>query len=413
MGAGISGLAAAHGLRERGVPVTLFEASARAGGVIRSSRVGDRLLEWGPQRLRLTPALASLTRRLDLEACIVRAPSNAPLYIARGGRLHEVPRSVRDLAAGSLLSPAGRFRVLLEPLTPGVRSDETVAAALSRKFGTEAYRVLLGPLFGGLFGSDPADMRAADSLNGFIDRAGAPRSLLIHALRLGGSADVPDAISFTDGLGTLPEALARSLGSDVCLEHPVNALERTDAGWVIDAGGSEVGPFDGVVLAVPADMAGRILRSVTPATADRLAGLVYNKLAIVHMAADGTRTPGFGYQVAFDEPLETRGVTFNDWLFDRRDVVTSFLGGARNRRLTEWSDDRIAAIAATEFRQLTGRSAEVIEISRARIPSFDGSWRALDGLELPAGVSLCAGYLERPGVSGRLAQAERVAAKLV
>lgn len=393
--------------------VTVFEASGRAGGVIRSSSTGEQVLEYGPQRLRLTPSLSELVARLGLHDTMLRAPDDAPIYMVRGGRYQAVPRSIRALWTAPILSPTGRLRVMLEPLTRSVKPGETVAAALSRKFGDEAYRVILGPLFGGLYGSDPSSMRAADSLCGFVARAGSPRSLLLHGLRLTAAGRAPAAISFQNGLGELPDALARALGGDLLLEYAVTSMDRTDAGWILDAGGSEEhGPFDHVMLAVPADAASRALRFVAPEAADRLAGLVYNRLAIVHLRADGSPIPGFGYQVAFGESLETRGVTFNDWLFDREGIVTVFLGGAGNPQLVEWPDDRIAAIAESEFREITGRSAEALEVSRPRMPAFDESWKALDGLELPEGVSLCAGYMGRPGVPGRLAQAERMAAEL-
>lgn len=392
--------------------VTVFEASGRVGGVIRSSGTRGQVREYGPQRLRLTPSLSELVAGLGLHDTMLRAPDDAPIYMVRGGRRQAVPRSIRALWTAPLLSPAGRLRVMLEPLTRSVKPGETVAAALSRKFGDEAYRVILGPLFGGLYGSDPSSMRAADSLSGFVARAGFPRSLLLHGLRLTAVGRAPAAISFRNGLGELPDALARSLGGDLRLECPVTSMVRMDAGWVLDAGGSEHGPFDHVMLAVPADAAGHALRFVAPEAADRLADLVYNRLAIVHLRADGSPIPGFGYQVAFGEPLETRGVTFNDWLFDREGIVTVFLGGAGNPQLPDWPDDRIAAIAESEFREITGRSAEALEVSRPRMPAFDESWKALDGLELPDGVSLCAGYMGRPGVTGRLAQAERMAMKL-
>jgi oxygen-dependent protoporphyrinogen oxidase len=168
VGGGISGLAVARGLRERGVECTLFEASARAGGVLRSSRQNGHLLEWGPQRLRLTPELRRLVDDLGLADELLLAPPDAPLYVVRDGKLHAVPRSISALLRASLLSPAGRLRVLLEPLTAPVDEEETVAEAFRRKFGDEAYRAVLGPLFGGLYASDPANMRCADSLSRFM-----------------------------------------------------------------------------------------------------------------------------------------------------------------------------------------------------------------------------------------------------
>jgi len=406
----------ARGLALRGVPCVLFEASARAGGVLRSSREAGRLLEWGPQRLRLTPELRTLVDELGLTDELLFAPPAAPLHVARASRLHPVPRSLGALLRGSLLSPAGRLRMLFEPLTAPVRPAETVAEALRRKFGDEAYRVLVGPLFGGLYASDPANMRAADSLARFVGRAGSPRSLLLRALRAAPGA--PPACSFREGVATLPAAMAGALGSIVRREHPVATLRPDGPTWRLSIDGGRTqppdgGPFSDVVLAVPADRAGGMLTEVAPAAAQRLSRLTYNRLAMVHMQAAGRPLPGFGYQVAFGEPLETRGVTFNDALFGRDGVVTAFLGGARNVQLPGWPDDRVAAVAEAEFRRITGRTARALEVSRPRVPSYDLSWAALDDLRLPRGVHLCAGYLERAGVTGRLSQAERLVRKLV
>jgi len=421
VGAGISGLAVARGLRENGIACTLFEASARAGGVLRSSSQNGRLLEWGPQRLRLTPSLRRLVDALELTGELLSAPPDAPLYIVRDGRLHTVPRALPSLLGASLLSPGARLRVLLEPLTGPVDRNETVADAFRRKFGDEAYRVILGPLFGGLYASDPANMRCADSLSRFLDQAGSPRSLLLHALKIGSARRTPAACTFREGVDTLPRAMARALGPDLRLEHPVKAVEPDGAGWTLaaDEGGGAAatgalrGPFTDVVLAVPADRAAGILARSAPEAAGRLAGLTYNRLAIVHMAAAGEPLPGFGFQTGFDEPFETRGVTFNDALFGRDGVVTAFFGGARSPQLPDWPDDRLAALAEREFRRITERPAETLAVSRPVIPAYDLSWRALDDLRLPAGLHLCAGYLERAGVGGRLAQAARLVRKFV
>lgn len=423
VGAGISGLLVARGLRAAGVPCTLFEASARAGGVLRSTRVDGQVLEWGPQRLRLTADLRKLAAELGIADQLVLAPDGLPLYIVRGGKIREVPRSLSALAGSSLLSPRGRLRMLLEPFTGPVISDETVAEALRRKFGDEAYRVLLGPLVGGLYASDPANMRAGDSLQRFVDRVGAPRSLLLHGVAAASGREVPPACSFRDGLGTLPSALARGLGSSLKLEHPVSeVLASESAGrWELrldrplsDASVRDAaGPFASVVLAVPARRAAELLEQAAPDAALRLGRLRYNRLAVVHLATAGRLPRGLGYQVAFGEPLETRGVTFNESLFGRERLATAFLGGAANPRLPARSDERIAAVAEREFERVTGIRAATIEVSRPEIPAYDLSWEALDDLRLPPGLHLCAGYIERAGVGGRMVQARRLVRKLV
>ena len=45
-----------------------------------------------------------------------------------------------------------------EPFTRAPDPDETVARLFTRKLGRQAYERLIGPLYGGLYASDPADM---------------------------------------------------------------------------------------------------------------------------------------------------------------------------------------------------------------------------------------------------------------
>jgi oxygen-dependent protoporphyrinogen oxidase len=51
IGAGITGLTAAFYLRRKGIPVTVYEASGRVGGVIQSMRQDGYLAEFGPNTI--------------------------------------------------------------------------------------------------------------------------------------------------------------------------------------------------------------------------------------------------------------------------------------------------------------------------------------------------------------------------
>jgi oxygen-dependent protoporphyrinogen oxidase len=150
---------------------------------------------------------------------------------------------------------------------------------------------------------------------------------------------------------------------------------------------------------------------VAPAAAERIRGLVYNPLGVVHLHAE-TDLRGLGYQVGLDEDLATRGVTWNDSLFGREGVYTAYLGGAKNPAVVTEPDDRLGQLAADEFRRVTGWEARVLAVDRERMPAWDVSWRALEGLQLPPGIRIAANWMSRPGIPGRLAEARRLAERL-
>lgn len=430
VGGGLTGLFLAEELARAGKEFLVLEGEDRPGGVVRSERVGGRLLEFGPQRGRLTPELGELVRSLGLEEELRLAPPGLPLLVYRGGALREAPLTATALWRTTLLSPAGKLRLLAEPLAAwaegsvaGDRPGESAADFLRRRFGEEAYAAFLGPLFGGLYASDPARMPSRFALAGFLGGRGRG-SLLRSALRRRAEGAGAPAFSFGEGLQRLPEALADRHRARARLGATVRALERSSGGFLVEVGsgsrpGGEGEPdaerealeAESVVLTVPAPTAARLLPAVAPDAAERLARLRYNELVVVHLVSPA-RLHGYGYQVAFGEPLATRGVTWNASLFGRDGVYTAFLGGAGCEEVLRGDDRELAVLAAREFREVTGRPASPIRSSRVRVPAWDESWSALDGLELPDGVYLCANYESRIGISGRLAAARRLAARL-
>ena len=91
VGAGISGLACAYGLRKRGIETQVFEAAERPGGVIHSERRDGFLLEFGPQSFTGTATLRNLCWDLGIGAELVEAPRRAPRYVLVSGKLQRVP----------------------------------------------------------------------------------------------------------------------------------------------------------------------------------------------------------------------------------------------------------------------------------------------------------------------------------
>ena len=104
VGAGLTGLALAHELAKRGVEHVVLEAADRPGGVIRSARVDGRVLDFGPQRLRMVGAMEALVSELGLEDELIYAPRSLPLYMYADGEV------VDEMRVGWSARPTSRPR---------------------------------------------------------------------------------------------------------------------------------------------------------------------------------------------------------------------------------------------------------------------------------------------------------------
>jgi len=411
VGGGISGLVLAYELRRLGVEVTVWEAASVPGGVMRSHIHGDLVLELGPQRARLNGPFRQLVESVGLTDELITASTDLPLYVYHRGRLRRAPLSFSQAVTTDLLPWWAKARVLAEPLFPGPRDGERVGPFLRRKFGGVAYRALLGPLYGGLYASDPDRMPVKHALQRTLVELGVGRSILWRMLRSAGRAAESAPCSFREGLGALPLAITEKLEGCVRLQTPVRRLRRQADGWEVTVDGAETVSVDAIVLSCPSDAAAGLLGEAYPEQAARLSALRYNRLALVFLEAE-TKLHGLGYQVAFGESLETRGVTWNDSLFDRPGLYTAYLGGMKNPDLPDWDDDRIAGIARKEFEVVTGYPARPVHVSRTRIPAWDDTWDALEGIEWPPDLHMCSNYTARPGILGRIVEAKRLAARL-
>ena len=234
VGAGITGLALAHNLDEAGIDYVVLEADDEPGGVIRSGRVDGYLLEWGPQRLRRTGPVDELIADLGLEDEVIEA-GDTKLFVYANGALRRAPFSIEEFGTTDLLSWRGKLDVLEEPQTDPVDPEETAAEMFTRKFGEEAYENLIGPLFGGTYGSLPHRMPVKHSLSGVIRMEEKYGDLLTPVLKraMADGSSAP-AMTFEEGVQRLPEALYDVHEENAHLETPVTEIRKKGAGrWDI------------------------------------------------------------------------------------------------------------------------------------------------------------------------------------
>lgn len=417
VGAGITGLALTHYLAERGVDSVTFEASDEPGGVVQTRHVDGHVLEAGPQRMRKTPGIAALAEAVGVAEDVIEAREEE-LYVYANNNLGKAPLSVEAFLETDLLSWQGKARMLAEPLTRPGMAEETAAELFVRKFGREAYQRFIGPLYGGIYGSDPARMPAAYALDSLLEREQEAGSFLAAFRKRIGKGNQPPPVSFREGNQQLAEAVYAAHEDRVELGRPVTGIDPVDPG--VERGGpyaletpEGTHRVDHVVVTTPASVAAELLDGLADG-AEALDDLLYNPLALVFLEADHGRT-GKGYQVGYGEDLHTLGVSWNAQMFGRDGVQTVFLGGMHEPELLEEPDDRLVRIAREEYKQVVGVDASAIDIARLDVgfPAWDQSWWNLEELELPPGITMATNYTARMGIPSRVREAEEIAERLV
>ncbi len=392
VGAGISGLVAAHRLKLAGRDVRVIDAGARPGGVIGSvARDGCRF-ERGPNSaLDTTPLIGELVASLGLAGELRFASEAAEKrYVVRGGVLTALPTTPGAFLSSRLFSPSAKLALLREPFLPPAapEAEESIAAFVRRRLGAEFLDYAIDPFVAGIYAGDPEQIsvRAAfPKLHALEQRWGS----LIRGQIFGArerrrqketAKNSAKSFSFAGGMQVLTDALAASIGG-IALNTRATRLER-DAGGVFTLWAGQQGPppewrARAVVLATPADRAADLVREHASDAAAALDAIAYAPVATVASAyaAASIAHPldGFGCLVPRKERRRILGVLFSSTMFEARApagmaLLTTFIGGQRQPELAGLAEADIAALAHAEHTALLGARDEPLFQAVTRWP---------------------------------------------
>lgn len=149
IGAGMTGLAAAHHLHSHGCRPVVLEAGQGVGGQVRSRRLGSDVVDMGPEAVPLrAPGVAALVAELGLTDSMRHPVPGRVLLSSRRGVV-EMPSGVTPVGptkflptiASRILSPAGLLRAGLEPFNAHPHLDDvSVGQFIAERFGDEVSR---------------------------------------------------------------------------------------------------------------------------------------------------------------------------------------------------------------------------------------------------------------------------------
>lgn len=368
LGGGISGLSTAYALEKKGISSTVYEKADRAGGAICSVRHGDWLVEEGPNTIMIkNQAQWDLFDELEIKNVLTEANKQAKKrYIVKNGELVVLPTSIGSFFTTPLLSMGAKLSLIKEPFTaPSVKHDESIASFIRRRLGQQPLDYGVNPFVSGIFAGDPKQLSIKHTFPKLWTMEQQHGSLMkgIFKRDRSNSSEKRALISFKEGNQTLPQAMADSLTGSVQTSTKITSARKVGGQWQV-SGMSEGNPFDQnhdcIISTLPAFALPDLFESDL---FDELSTLPYAPLSVLALGFKNDQIShpldGFGMLIPEAENYHTLGVLFSSTLFRDRapeghQLLTCFIGGARNPDLAAKSRDHLQSIIVGELEELLG-----------------------------------------------------------
>src|SRR5690606_33519263 len=354
------------------------------------------------------------------------------------GQVMGVPSDLAELARSGILSPAGLLRVPLDQILPAtlVRTDVSVAAYIRARMGAEVLDRLVEPLLGGVYAGRSDHLSLEATMPRIAAAARGERSLLAAARHIVQDTPKDAGPVFTtlrNGMGSLPEAVAKASGADVRTGVTVRELHRTETGWRLVTGPvprPETVEADAVIVAVPATAASRLLKDEVPAAAGELARIEYASMAVVTLAYPAAAFPErparSGYLVPPVEGRAVKAVTFSSvkWPHLSRDMILlrCSIGRIGEEHLLQRDDAELVSLAMAEMGDVMGVRGLPADTRVTRwggaLPQYDVGHvdrvaRVHAAVSGQPGLAVCGAAYDGLGIPACIVTARRAAGRIL
>ena len=378
IGGGISGLAAAYELGKHGAECTLIEASDRLGGVIRTDRIDECLVEAGPDSfIAQKPWALELIRELGLGDDVIGSnDSRRRTFVVRNGKLIPLPDGIQFLAPTKvlpvlttpLLSPGAKLGMMLEWFKRPSKDtgDRSIADFVLDHYGREMNEYLAQPMLAGVYGGSPEQLSLEAVMPRFLalERKHGSVSRGMLAARRKAPPPKPGAslfLTLKGGMQQLVDTLAKRLEDKAKVVYSAaQSVERSGAGYRVRLASGQV-EADAVILGVPAWSAAALLRSLDPELAGELDRIPYHSSitgAFLYRRPPFSRPlDGFGFLVPRSENRLLAACTWVNTKFDHRApdsraFLRAFVAGDNAEARLGDSDEALTAAISSELQTL-------------------------------------------------------------
>ncbi len=390
IGSGISALACATILKEKGYDFKIFEMENRIGGKILTADMDGFTVEYGPDSYLPEKFWSvQLIKKVGLQDEMLTTNdefkgtyiySNKKLHPLPEGVMLMVPTMIMPLAKSSLISWPGKIRMGLELFIPPKKdnSDESLAEFVTRRLGRECLEKIAEPLVAGIHTSNPDNMSVLATFPRFVEMEKKYGSLIKGMLvakkmappKKDGGPKMTYFMSIKKGMQYLVERIADFIGREnIFLSKELSLVEKNASGYRLIFKDGEKQEFDALVLSTPSYVTRHILRDMDFELSNLLSDIDWSSSATVNMAYRKedikVALKGFGFIVPRIENRRINACTYSSikWSYRAPDgylLLRTFVGGGHHEEIVNLDDKEIVNIVLEEMKDIVGIDAKPV-----------------------------------------------------
>lgn len=424
VGAGLSGLVCAYKLsnseacRSGQLLVEVVDGLPRAGGVIESLKVGDCLIESGPDSfITNKPYMLELCDELGIRDRVVPVnKKNRGAMVVHRGKLVPLPEGfimlapslIAPFAASPILSIPGKIRAMLDLVLPARESkeEESLASFVRRRFGAEVLEKLAQPMVAGVYVGDAEKLSAEFVAERFVAMERTAGSVIrgLMAEREKASASETSGAryglfaSFDGGLQVVVDSLLKAMGpvnfrfGEKVQSVSPSKTASTKPGFDVKLSSGTIS-CDKLVLTAPASVCSHLVKESMPELALPLGMIKAASSAVINFVFEKNQIShalnAFGAVIPEGE-VARNNLTIIAFALaslkyprcpENKIIIRAFTGGVKGEKFLALSDDELIVRSLRDLNLLLGIKGEPSHKAVHRwpvsMPQFDVGHRAV------------------------------------
>jgi oxygen-dependent protoporphyrinogen oxidase len=290
-----------------------------------------------------------------------------------------------------LFSGKAKLRLLAEPFIGRSKDGyyQSIAEFVTRRIGKEFLDYAINPFVAGVYAGRPEELSVKSAFpklyaleeeyGGLI--LGTIRSIRKRKKSREVSKQSAKMFSFKDGMGILPQALAKKLGGRVNTGVEVSSVKKTTEGSYgvsYRNGGQSLTLLADVVLStVPSYKAAELFDSFGGELGKHLNEIYYPPVLVLYLVYErgtvGQPLDGFGFLIPEKEEKSFLGAIWSSVIFPNRTdeskaAFTLFIGGSRDAGFVDDVEQLVIDRARKEFEEIMKIKSEPVLISKRLWP---------------------------------------------